>query len=176
MERTELEHRLNALIGGELTAFLQYEFASHSVIGTDFDTCTNEFKQHADEERSHMNTLIECAIERDLSINQDLITVMQNATPNYELMSANSTDYLVKFHLNAEENAIKAYKEFYNEIKDEDITLANEIKSILHDEIEHRKDLKKIFGSINDLKEDTKAIDPSIYANFSKLTKRLRRI
>lgn len=174
MNREELKNWLNSLIGSELVAFLQYEFASHNVEGTDYDSCSSEFKQHADEERSHMNTLIECAIERDLSVNQDLVSIIQNANPEYEMMSEISSDYLIRFHITAEEGAIKTYKEFYNLIKDDDITLANTIKNILKDEIEHRKDLKKIFSSINGT--DSSITDESLYANFSKLTKRLRNV
>ena len=165
---------LNSLIGSELVASLQYEIASHVVVGVDYDTCNSEFKQHADEEREHMNRLLELAIERDIEINQDLISLIQMSNPAYEIMSAKSSKELVQFHFDAEEKAIKTYREFYNLIKEDDITLAKEIKIILADEIEHRKDLKKISSSINEGNEIS--IDKSIYASFSKLTERLSKL
>ena len=174
MDKIELTKWLNSLIGSEMIAFLQYEFAAHTVIGTDYDSCTSEFKQHADEERDHMNKLIDCAIERDLEVNQDLISIIQMSNPVYEVMLQTNSSELLRFHFKAEEGAIKTYREFYNIIKDDDITLAKEIKSILNDEIEHRKDLKKIASSTEtDL---TDLADMNISQNFSKLTARLKKI
>ena len=63
-------------------------------------------------------------------------------------MTLNKSSYLVRFHLQAEEDAIDAYTEFYDLIKDVDTVLADEIKEILNDEMEHRSDLKKISSSI----------------------------
>ena len=51
-------------------------------------------------------------------------------------------------NLQAEEDAIDAYTKFYELIKDVDTVLADEIKEILNDEMEHRSDLKKIISSI----------------------------
>ena len=176
MEKQELTDWLNRLIGGELVASLQYEFASHVVIGTDYDACNAEFKAHADEEREHMNTLISCAIERDIEVNTDLKSIISNAYPIYENMSPINTSYgFVRFHFDAEESAIAAYREFYNLIRDDDITLADEVKHILHDEIEHRKDLKKIHSSISEA-ADIPSRHDNIYSNFSKLTKKLNDI
>lgn len=175
MEKQELTGWLNRLIGGELVASLQYEFASHVVIGTDYDACNAEFKAHADEEREHMNTLISCAIERDIEVNTDLKSIIDNAYPMYENMSVIDSDSLIRFHFDAEESAIAAYREFYNLIKDNDITLADEVKHILHDEIEHRKDLKKIHSSISE-SADMPSRHDNIYSNFSKLTKKLNDI
>lgn len=173
MLREELNNWLKSLIASEFIAYMQYELASHNVEGTDYDACESEFKQHADEEREHMNTLIDCAIERDILVEQDFRTYFDIANPPYENMDATSSYYLIDFHTKAEESAIKTYREFYELIKDDDITLASTIKHILADEIEHRKDLIKISTSI---KEDKTINDDTIYSNFSKLTERLKRL
>ena len=46
-------------------------------------------------------------------------------------MTLNESSYLVRFHLQAEEDAIDAYTKFYELIKDVDTVLADEIKEIL---------------------------------------------
>ena len=161
---------LSELIGSEFIAMMQYEIASHSVEGTDYDSCKTEFKQHADEEREHMNTLMDCAIQRGITLDQDLMSLINNANPIYELMSESDSEYLVDFHIKAEEGAIKLYKQYYNQIKDEDITLANTIKQILADEIEHRTDLVKIMSSINKAKLNDYNVN-DIKVMFSKLSK-----
>lgn len=171
----ETDITLNNLIGSELIASLQYTLASHIVVGTDYDSCKAEFEQHAEEEMKHFNMLLECAIERDRMVNSDLKSLIDNAIPVYEYMQGNSSEDLIRFHFNAEEEAISTYKKYYMDIKDDDVTLAQTIKEILQDEIEHRKDLKKIMSSIKnqdgtlDSKLDTRV-------DFSSLIERLRKI
>ena len=174
MEKQELTNWLNSLIGSEMIAFLQYEIASHIVVGTDYDSCSAEFKQHADEERDHMNDLLDCAIERNIDIQYDLPSLISNANPVYEIMNRVDSNGLIEFHYDSEESAIQTYKEFYNLIKDDDVTLADTIKHILSDEIEHRKDLGKIHSSINDSTSIQSKIN--IEMDFGELTNKLREI
>lgn len=163
----DIKDWLNKLIGSEIVASLQYEIAAKIATGTDYDSCATEFAKHAEEEREHYIKLMECAVERDLYFDQDVASLIVNAYPKYMKMVGKSTKELVTFHFHSEESAIVAYKEFYNIIKDRDITLAQCIKDILHDEIEHRKDMKKIFGSIEGIIESAPNDSP-IFESFSK--------
>ena len=144
----DLAARLNSLIGSELIASTQYRIAAKTVVGTDYDACRAEFEKHADEEMDHMKKLMDAAIKREIPVCQDLAYLINCANPKYEIMTLNKSSYLVRFHLQAEEDAIDAYTEFYDLIKDVDTVLADEIKEILNDEMEHRSDLKKISSSI----------------------------
>ena len=144
----DLAARLNSLIGSELIASTQYRIAAKTVVGTDYDACSEEFEKHADEEMDHMKKLMDAAIKREIPVCQDLAYLINCANPKYEVMTLNKSSYLVRFHLQAEEDAIDAYTEFYDLIKDVDTVLADEIKEILNDEMEHRSDLKKIISSI----------------------------
>lgn len=144
----DLAARLNSLIGSELIASTQYRIAAKTVVGTDYDACSEEFEKHADEEMDHMKKLMDAAVKREIPVCQDLAHLINCANPKYEIMTLNKSSYLVRFHLKAEEDAINAYTEFYDLIKDVDTVLADEIKEILNDEMEHRSDLKKIISSI----------------------------
>ena len=144
----DLAARLNSLIGSELIASTQYRIAAKTVVGTDYDACSEEFEKHADEEMDHMKKLMDAAVKREIPVCQDLAYLINCANPKYEKMTLNKSSYLVRFHLQAEEDAINAYTEFYDLIKDVDTVLADEIKEILNDEMEHRLDLKKIISSI----------------------------
>lgn len=140
---------LNSLIGSELIASLQYRIAAKTVKGTDYDSCASEFEIHADEEMEHMKILMEESVKRELPVCQDLLELIKCSTPVYEFMSSTDSTYLVNFHLDSEEKAITAYTHFYESIKDFDAILADRIKEIIDDEMEHRKDLKKILSSID---------------------------
>lgn len=144
----DLAARLNSLIGSELIASTQYRIAAKTVVGTDYDACSEEFEKHADEEMDHMKKLMDAAVKREIPVCQDLAYLINCANPKYEIMTLNKSSYLVRFHLKAEEDAINAYTEFYDLVKDVDTVLADEIKEILNDEMEHRSDLKKIISSI----------------------------
>lgn len=144
----DLAARLNSLIGSELVASTQYRIAAKTVVGADYDACSEEFEKHADEEMTHMKKLMDAAIKREIPVCQDLAYLINCANPKYEIMTLNKSSYLVRFHLQAEEDAIDAYTKFYELIKDVDTVLADEIKEILNDEMEHRSDLKKIISSI----------------------------
>lgn len=144
----DLAARLNSLIGSELIASTQYRIAAKTVVGTDYDACRDEFEKHADEEMDHMKKLMDAAVKREIPVCQDLAYLINCADPKYEVMTLNKSSYLVRFHLQAEEDAIDAYTKFYELIKDVDTVLADEIKEILNDEMEHRSDLKKIVSSI----------------------------
>lgn len=144
----DLAARLNSLIGSELIASTQYRIAAKTVVGTDYDACRDEFEKHADEEMDHMKKLMDAAVKREIPVCQDLAYLINCADPKYEVMTLNKSSYLVRFHLQAEEDAIDAYTKFYELIKDADTVLADEIKEILNDEMEHRSDLKKIISSI----------------------------
>jgi len=171
----EIEEWLNALIGSELAAFLQYEFAAEAVWGTDYDACATEFKKHADEERAHMNKLMQAATERDYTINTDMLYLLQHAKPAYKVMDGPKSSDLVAFHFQSEEEAITNYREFYEIVKDKDITLADIIKDIIADEIEHRKDLKKIYSSMSD-GENSLVGNSDVYVSFSNLNDRLSKL
>ena len=144
----DLAARLNSLIGSELIASTQYRIAAKTVVGTDYDACSEEFEKHADEEMTHMKKLMDAAVKREIPVCQDLAYLINCADPKYEVMTLSESSYLVRFHLKAEEDAIDAYTKFYDLIKDVDTVLADEIKEILNDEMEHRSDLKKISSSI----------------------------
>lgn len=144
----DLAARLNSLIGSELIASTQYRIAAKTVVGTDYDACSEEFEKHADEEMDHMKKLMDAAVKREIPVCQDLAYLINCADPKYEVMTLSESSYLVRFHLQAEEDAIDAYTKFYELIKDVDTVLADEIKEILNDEMEHRSDLKKIISSI----------------------------
>ena len=45
----DLAARLNSLIGSELIASTQYRIAAKTVVGADYDACSEEFEKHADE-------------------------------------------------------------------------------------------------------------------------------
>ena len=143
---------LNKLLGDELIAHLQYAIASKTVFGTDYDACASEFDQHSKEELEHFNKILDLMVQRHLEVEQDLLTLIKESKSGYEIMSETASKELVKFHIQAEKNAINTYREFLDNLTKEeqkDYALIHEIKNILSDEIEHRTDLEIISSSIN---------------------------
>ena len=78
-----------------------------------------------------------------LNLDQKLKTLVKNAYPEYENMNYKDNNNLLKFHIRGEQGAIKSYKEFLKEIKDDEI-LSKLINEIIKDEEEHERDLKNI--------------------------------
>lgn len=140
MERLELAEWFNKLIGSEINAMLQYEIAASIVENKD---AKDEFNQHANEERVHMKKLLKYANKIKLNLDQNLKTLVKNAYPEYENMNYKDDNNLLKFHIRGEQGAIKSYKEFLKEIKDDEV-LSKLINEIIKDEEEHERDLKNI--------------------------------
>lgn len=145
------EEWLNKLLGDELIAHLQYEIAAKIVEGDESNECKKEFAQHAAEELEHFNKILDEMIKSELKVNSDLQTLISQCKSGYENMTEKDSKYLSEFHTKAEENAIKAYSEFIEELEKEEqpnTRLIATMREILKDEEEHKKDVSKIYNEI----------------------------
>lgn len=145
------EEWMNKLLGDELIAHMQYVIAAQIVKGKESDRCFEEFEQHAKEEQEHFTNLLAHMVSEKMNVNSDLQTLIIQSKSGYTKMSETDRKELLEFHLKGEENVIKAYNEFIEELeKDEkpDVKLLEVIREIVKDEEEHKEDLEKILKII----------------------------
>lgn len=136
---------LRKLINGEAVASIQYKIASESLIGDkNFDYLASHFAQHSEEEWDHYSMLVNALLERDSSPDLTFDAFSDKALPETEELESSDTEYLRKFFIHAEDEAIKAYQEFYDTIEDKDKDLADIINSIISDEREHKLDFTRV--------------------------------
>lgn len=141
------EEWMNKLLGDELIAHMQYVIAAQFVKGKEGDRCFEEFEQHAKEEQEHFTNLLNYMVSEKMNVNSDLQTLITQSKSGYTKMTETDKKDLLEFHLKAEEDAIKAYKEFFEELDKEekpDVKLLEIIRDIIKDEEEHKEDLEKI--------------------------------
>ena len=137
--------KLKKLIAGEAACACQYKFASENLVGGNkYSYLQSHFTEHFEEEWGHYSQLTEALMEREGVGNLKVSSRVTDALPKTMEMTSNDCDYLRKFFVKAEDAAVKAYEEFYDEIKEEDEDLADIVLSIIQDEKGHKLDFTRI--------------------------------
>ena len=145
-EETSYLDKLKKLINGEAAAAIQYKYASKAIIGPNQSYLVKHFEEHSKEEWGHYDLLVDALMERGGHPELEIDKAITNALPETKELTDYSSEYLRKFFADAEENAIREYKAFYEEIKDGADTqdLADIISGIISDERDHRLDFVRI--------------------------------
>lgn len=136
---------LKQLINGELAAAIQYKIAAESLVGTgNFAYIQSHCAEHSEEELDHYQLLVAALMQRGGSADLTVQALVSDALPVTEELESADVIYIKNFFARAEDNAIKAYLDFHEEIKDSDPDLDDIILGIVEDEREHRLDFTRI--------------------------------
>lgn len=146
IEQLSYLDKLKRLINAELVAAMQYKIASEAIIGPEQSYLVNHFREHFFQETDHYTKLVKALMERKGHTDLNLSKVISEANPATKELTDFSSESLKQFFIEAEDAAIKAYQEYYDEIKDGEDTkdLADIINGIISDEREHKLDFTRI--------------------------------
>lgn len=141
----EILDTLKQLINGELAAAIQYKIAAESLVGTgNFAYIQSHCAEHSEEEFSHYQLLVAALMQRGGSADFTIQASVNDALPATEELESADVNYIKSFFTRAEDNAIKAYVAFHEEIKDSDPGLDDIILGIIEDEREHKLDFTRV--------------------------------
>ena len=141
----EILSTLKQLINGELTAAIQYKIAAESLAGTgNFAYIQSHCAEHSEEELDHYQLLVAALMQREGSADLTVQALVSDALPATEELESADVSYIKNFFARAEDNAIRAYLDFHEEIKDSDPDLDDIILGIVEDEREHKLDFTRI--------------------------------
>lgn len=141
----EILSTLKQLINGELTAAIQYKIAAESLVGTgNFAYIQSHCAEHSEEELDHYQLLVAALMQREGSADLTVQALISDALPATEELESADVSYIKNFFARAEDNAIRAYLDFHEEIKDSDPDLDDIILGIVEDEREHKLDFTRI--------------------------------
>ena len=138
---------LKQLINGELAAAIQYKIAAESLVGSDnFDYIKSHCEEHYEEEFEHYQLLVTALMQREGSADLEIQSAVSDALPATEELESADTGYIKNFFIRTEDNAIEAYLNFHETIKDSDPDLDDIILGIIDDEREHKLDFTRLEG------------------------------
>lgn len=141
----EILDTLKQLINGELAAAIQYKIAAESLVGTgNFAYIQSHCAEHSEEEFDHYQLLVAALMQRGGSADLTIQASVNDALPATEELESADVSYIKSFFARAEDNAIKAYVAFHEEIKDSDPGLDDIILGIIEDEREHKLDFTRV--------------------------------
>lgn len=141
----EILDTLKQLINGELAAAIQYKIAAESLVGTgNFAYIQSHCAEHSEEEFNHYQLLVAALMQRGGSADFTIQASVNDALPATEELESADVNYIKGFFARAEDNAIKAYVAFHEEIKDSDPGLDDIILGIVEDEREHKLDFTRV--------------------------------
>lgn len=137
---------LNKAFIDEWIAYYQYWIGAKLATGPSKEKAIGEFLEHANDERRHADAILTLILQLDGTpiTAPDEWSDLSNC--KYENPTDPSSVTLVKQNIKAEECAISSYAKLIDEIDDPDIISV--LKSILKDELKHKKDLMNIIDNI----------------------------
>ena len=152
MENKEYLQDLKKLINGEMVAAMQYKIIADSIVGDkNLSYIQSHCDEHYQEELGHYTMLVNALMQREDNIELNLSSIVGEALPETEEMTSNSCLDVAEFFSRSEDNAINAYLEFHEKIKDIDPDLDDIITGIISDERDHKLDFDRVIGSDEEL-------------------------
>lgn len=155
-EVAELDYLIDLakLANGEAAAAIQYKVAAEAILGANQSYLAGHFGEHADEEWGHYEKLNAALMQRGSKVDGTIANMLNDALPATEELTSFDSEYLRDFFERAEDNAIKAYQEFYEKIEEADKDLADIINGIIADERDHKLDMTRLVAEDNTAPEE----------------------
>lgn len=155
-EVAELDYLIDLakLANGEAVAAIQYKVAAEAILGNNQSYLGDHFSEHADEEWGHYEKLNAALMQRGSKVDGTIANMLNDALPATEELTSFDSEYLRDFFEKAEDNAIKAYQEFYDKIEEVDKDLADIINGIISDERDHKLDMTRLVSEDNTASEE----------------------
>ncbi len=136
---------LNEALATEIVCCLRYRRHYFMANGVNSESVKAEFKEHADQELEHADSLAERIVQLGgkPDFNPDTLTKRSHA----EYVEGKSLTDMIKENLVAERIAIDSYREMVQYLGEKDPTSRRLLESILAVEEEHAEDLSSLLGN-----------------------------
>ena len=136
---------LNQALATEIVCTLRYRRHYFMANGMNSEAVKNEFKEHADQELSHVDMIAERIVQLggEPDFNPETLTDRSHA----EYVEGETLEDMIKENLVAERIAIDSYREMIRYFGEKDPTTRRLIEGILAVEEEHAEDLSSLLRS-----------------------------
>jgi bacterioferritin len=138
---------LNEVLATEIVCWLRYSRHAISAAGMSRKVVSDEFTEHADEERDHAMRAAERISQLGGDPDFDPATIARRAHTSYETFSDEDLTGMLRENLAAERIVIEIYQEIIRWLGNDDVTTRRLIEDILAQEEEHADDILDLLGS-----------------------------
>jgi bacterioferritin len=137
---------LNEALATEIVCVLRYMHHYFMATGVHGKSVSEEFKEHADEEREHADLIAERIQQLGGKPDFNPKTLLERSSSHY--IEGETLEDMIKEDLIAERIAIDSYREMIAYLGDEDSTSRRMLEEILAKEEEHADDLANLLEDI----------------------------
>jgi bacterioferritin len=139
---------LNEVVATEIVCWMRYLRHAISATGINRAQVSQEFTEHAEEERAHAMRAAERVSQLGGDPDFDPATIVQRAHTTYETYADEDLVGMLKENLAAERIVITTYQEMIRWLGDDDVTTRRLLEDILGEEEEHADDILDLLGNI----------------------------
>jgi bacterioferritin len=139
---------LNDVLATEIVCWMRYSRHAISASGISRDPVSDEFSEHAEEERQHAMRIAERISQLGGEPDFNPETVANRSHTSYETFADEDLNGMLKENLAAERIVITTYQEIIRWLGEDDVTTRRLMEDILAQEEEHADDLLNLLGTI----------------------------
>ena len=138
---------LNEVLATEIVCWMRYSRHAISATGINRAQVTQEFTEHAEEERDHAMRAAERISQLGGDPDFDPATIAARAHTTYETFPDEDLEGMLRDNLTAERIVITTYQEIIRWLGDGDPTTRRLMEDILEEEEEHADDIVDLLGA-----------------------------
>jgi bacterioferritin len=140
--------QLNKALADEWLAYYQYWIGAHVITGAMKSEIIKELDEHANDELRHATMIAKRIIQLGGTPLLEPKAWYSHTGCGYLVPKDFQEQKILSQNIDGEQCAIRFYSKLLNSLKNSDSATYKMLKEILRDEIEHEKDLQKLFGKI----------------------------
>jgi bacterioferritin len=150
MTHEEKLQRLSAAIAAEWLSYYSYWYSAIVAIGPMYETLSEHFKEHAEEEKQHADMLAERLYQLGGLPTFNIAELTAISSCKYPVYRTNNeyVRILVEQQKIAETCAVSNYEKLIQDIGDTDPVTVDLLTQVLTTEYEHMTDMKKALTSL----------------------------
>lgn len=151
MTHDEKLQKLSAAIATEWLSYYSYWYSSIVAIGPMYESLSEHFKEHAEEEKEHADKLAERLYQLGGLPTFDIAELTAISSCKYPPYRTNNeyVKVLVEQQKISESCAVANYEQFIKDLGSEDPVTVNLLTDILEREYEHLTDMKRAITSLS---------------------------
>lgn len=151
MTHEEKLKRLTAAIAAEWLSYYSYWYASIVAIGPMYESLSEHFREHAEDEKEHIDKLVTRLYELGGLPTFDFAELSEISSCPYPTYEENNecVRILTRQQREAEACAVSNYERFIKDLGDTDYVTADLLTELLDKEYEHLTDMKKAIASLD---------------------------
>ncbi len=137
---------LNEVVATEIVCWMRYTRHAISATGINRAQVTQEFTEHAGQERNHAMRAAGRISQLGGEPDFDPATIAQRAHTTYDTFADNDLEGMLRDNLTAERIVITTYQEIIRWLGNDDPTTRRLLEEILAEEEEHADDIADLLG------------------------------